>query len=384
MDDFKVVNDCYGHDYGDGILKSFAAFLNTMFSEPNKVFRFGGDEFVILINHENIGNVADYLRILLERSGTPWQALDKQFYCTLSIGVVEFSGKDEEWKTIIKHADIAMYEAKRRGKNNYEYYQSRYNDKAVQRSRMESLLRKAMNNNFEGFEVHYQPIVSAESGNITGMEALLRMYDYDNIILPNEFIPLAEYLGFMIPIGEYVLRSAARECMKINQTGQKDFSVTINLSAKQFNQKEIVNRIENILDDTGVDYRNIIISISESIAVGDSERMFMVCKQLRSRGIQIALDNFGGGNSSFLHLRDLPIDIIKISSVFVQTINEEYSREFIEIIIKLSRSMHKKICINGIETEFQYEQCKTFGAVDLQGFYLYRPAKQSELKMENL
>lgn len=372
MDDFKIVNDCYGHDYGDGVLISFAEYLKAAICPPHQAFRFGGDEFVILLTPGHEGEVEPLLARLLQRATQPWHCQEKAFYCTLSIGVVEFSGAEESSHTVVKHADIAMYEAKRKGKNQYEYYEQRLDAPTLQRSRMEALLRDAMANGFEGFEIHYQPVVDVRSGHIAGAEALLRLVDGDTRILPSEFLPLANYLGFMVPIGEHVLRCAAAECRKVLDAGMDDFIMSVNLSSTQMNQPDINARIEAILDAAGVPYRNFAISIAESIAIEDPKRMMSVSSGLRQHGLRIVLDDFGSGNASFIHLRDLPVDIITVSQVFMDALDDDYSRKFIEMMIQLCHSMEKEVCLSGIETKGQLAYSRSVGADTLQGFYLYR------------
>ncbi|MDL2273789.1 EAL domain-containing protein [Oscillospiraceae bacterium OttesenSCG-928-G22] len=380
MDDFKLVNDCYGHDYGDAVLITFANYLKGVFREPNKVFRFGGDEFVVLISHEDAGNTQQYLDMLKERAASPWQALDKEFFCTLSIGVLLFPAGGETTKTIIKHADIAMYEAKRRGKNMFEYYETALDENTMLRSRMEALLRKSMSNGFEGFEVYYQPIVDAKTEEIIGAEALLRMYDYDKIILPNEFVPLADYLGFIVPIGEHVLRTAAEQCMKIRSHGRKDFKITVNISEKQLHQRDLAQRIEGILAECGADAGCITAAVSENVAVENIGRMLELCRKFEALGIDVEFDDFGGGRASFLRMQDIPVHTIKTSNVFMESFDQGYSKEFIGLVVKLSHSMDKKVCINGIETEAQYHFCKQCGAEELQGFFLHPAVGFEELE----
>lgn len=381
MDDFKIVNDCYGHDYGDGVLISFANYLKKEFKAPDKVFRFGGDEFVILISHEHSEKIDEYIAKLLARAAKPWKALDKKFYCTLSIGAVRFPCKNTSPKDIIKHADLALYEAKKRGKNNFQFYREGLDSDTLLRSQMETLLRRAMANDFQGFEVYYQPIVSSGDNRILGAEALVRMYDEEgNIVLPVEFIPLAEYLGFMVPIGEYVFRIACLECAKINRAIDPDFSITINISEKQLNQRDILKRIESTLNKTKIQYSNVYISIDESSAISDTKRMLFIAAQLKELGIRTVMSDFGGGNASFMRIRDLPIEIVKTSVALMDSIADPYSRNFIELMINWCHSMNKKVCINGVQEKTHYNFSKDLAADLLQGFYFHVPYRSNELK----
>ncbi|MDL2225262.1 EAL domain-containing protein [Eubacteriales bacterium OttesenSCG-928-M02] len=380
LDDFKVVNDCYGHEYGDGVLKTFANYIENTFKPPNKVYRFGGDEFLVLVDYTNEEKIQLYLDILMERAQHPWKAMDREFYCTLSIGVVAFSGEKDSLTGILKNADIAMYEAKRNGKNSYAFYEQGLDDETLSRSRMEDLLRQSMEDDFHGFHILYQPILDTETEAVLGAEALVRMCVDGEIIPPDDFLSLADYLGLIIPIGEHVLENAMAACKRINEMGYPDFFVTVNLSQRQLSQKDIMVRMEDLLDKSGVNPENIHISLGEDTVIEAPERMMLICTELRKKGIAIVLDGFGGGNSSFIRLRELPIDIIKTAPDFVHTIEDSFSQNFIELIVRLAHSMDKLVCINGVEDEKQLAACKSYGADKIQGFYLHQPLEKAVLE----
>lgn len=380
LDDFKVVNDCYGHDYGDAILVTVARWLEDQFSHPHKVYRFGGDEFVVLLDYHNAVNIDDILQQLQLRGTKPWKALDREFYCTFSVGVVDCPAAEKDSLTIIKHADIAMYEAKRLGKNRHSFYESGLDVTSQERSNTEALLRDAMKNDFTGFEVYYQPIVRNKAASIEGAEALLRIHDGDRVVLPDEFLVLAEYLGFTVDIGEYVFRTAMQECKRINEEGYPDFKMCVNMTAKQIQQQDVLKVYEGIIDETGVNPENIVISVSEQVAFDSIERTCLVCTQLRKKGVSISLDDFGGGSASFMQLRNLPVDVVTTSISLLDDIDNPFSRTFIELLIELAHSIDKTICINGIETEAQYEFSKASAADKLQGFYLYKVTEIGGLK----
>ena len=380
LDDFKIVNDCYGHDYGDGVLISFADYLKVLFEEDNHVFRFGGDEFVIIVNHNDGYRVSHFLKSMVKRAEKPWKSLDKSFYCTLSIGVVEFGPEEEEVKSILKKADIAMYHAKKMGKNNFVYYQEGFDSATIERSTMETLLRRSMENDFQGFEVYYQPYGDISGKHILGAEALVRMHGPDGeLLLPEQFIGLAEYLGLIVPLGEHILRQAATQCKRINDSGLPDFNITVNLSVRQFKQKRIVGRLEEILKQTGVNLSNVIIGINEGVAIGELERMLMLCSEFRKQGIRVALDDFGSGSSSFINMRSLPVDIIRVSSRYIDAIDDDFTGYFVKLVTDLSHFSGKTVCINGVETEEQLEFCRRMGVDMVQGFLFYRPASVEKL-----
>lgn len=383
MDDFKVVNDCYGHGYGDELLKSFAHYLETLYKgEESHVFRFGGDEFVIVLENADDDKARLYLDTMKERAKQAWPAKDREFYCSLSVGVMPMKpDQHDDVKTLLKKADIAMYQAKQQGKNNYFYYSEGMDDAVIQRSEMEALLRHAMANGFQGFEVYYQPVCDTENQAIVGAEALVRMRDTGgNLLLPQHFIPLAEYLGFIVPLGEHILREAALRCKEINAAGKPDFHMTINLSAKQFAQKDVIPRIESVLRATGVSFENIIIAINEGVALGELEKMLQLCAELRKQGIRVALDDFGSGSASFINMRDLPVDIIKVSSVYVDAIEDEFTGYFVKMVTDFGHFSGKTICMNGVETQDQFAFCKRMQVDMVQGFLFYRPESISALE----
>ncbi|MDL2285561.1 EAL domain-containing protein [Desulfovibrio sp. OttesenSCG-928-F07] len=380
LDDFKIVNDSFGHDYGDGVLKSFAEFLRETFTGKNQIFRLGGDEFVIIIHHTNGWDVPEYLDALLQRAKQPWKSLDKEFYCSLSIGVVDFIARLEDTNSILKKADIAMYQAKKMGKNNYAYYTEGLNDDTIARSEMEVKLRAAIKNDFAGFEILYQPYYRLEDSAIIGSEALLRMRaENGGYIMPADFMPLAEYLGLIVSMGEFVLRKSAELCKSINDSGFPDFTITINFSAAQFKQKNVVENIARILAATGVKLNNIIISINEGVAINERKMMLSYCEELRALGIRVVMDDFGSGNASFINMRTLPVDRIKLAPMYLYAHEDEFTANFVELVTNLGHVSGKGVCISGIETKEQLEYCRKLGADIVQGFFLHTPTNKDTL-----
>lgn len=374
LDDFKIVNDSYGHDYGDGVLKSFAEYLKATFTGNNQVFRLGGDEFVIIIDHSNWMNVPEYLEGMLERAKSPWKALDKEFYCSLSIGVVEFISALEDARSILKKADIAMYQAKKMGKNNYAYFTDGLSEDVESRSEIEKLIRISMQDNCAGLEVFYQPYCSLGTKKITGAEALMRMRGPNNtLMLPGEFIRLAEYLGLIVPMGEHVLRKAAELCKQINDTVQADFSICVNFSLAQFKQESIISDIKRVLRETGVNLQNIIIGIDEVVALEDNQDILNRCEELRQNGVRVALDDFGSGMASFINMRKLPVDIIKVSPMYLYDYEDKFTRRFLELMVELGHFSSKEICMTNVETDEQFDFCRELNGDIVQGFLLHRP-----------
>ena len=381
LDDFKIVNDGYGHDYGDALLIEFANFLKESRMENNRVFRFGGDEFVLLVDPSNEKHIYDIIDRLIKRARSPWKAMNKNFYCTVSVGVVGFPDGDMGVKEILKNADVAMYEAKRIGKNSFAFYTNAMRNDSIERTEMESMMRECINNNFAGFTACYQPYVDAVSGRILGAETLIRwLTPSSRVIMPCDFISLSEYLGLIVPIGEFVLTEACKLTKKVSDLGFKDFTCSVNISVRQMQQHDIIPRIEKILRSTGANPESLIFEITEGVAVKDLNRIQIICGELRKKGIRIAMDDFGVGYSSISNLRDMPIDIVKIDRSFIEKSSiDSYYASFIRLITDFGHSVNKQICIEGVETEDQLEYCRKAGADSIQGFYFYKPMPAKEL-----
>lgn len=379
MDDFKIINDAYGHDYGDAILKDLAAFLRSHFGDSDHIFRFGGDEFVILLEPEKAKDIYDVMGGLLQRAQLPWNVLERTFYCTLSVGVVRFPEGREDSQEIIKNADIAMYQAKKMGKNNYVFYTSTLDNDSIARAEMENAMRESIDNGFEGFEVYFQPLTDMDK-KIIGAEALIRWtMPNGKRLSPAQFIPLAEYLGLIIPIGEYVLRSATRCCREINKRNP-EFFVSVNVSIRQFKQPEYMEKALRIIDEEGVKPSNVVLEITEGMAIHDMQRMKLIAEELRKRGVLISMDDFGTGYSSLGNMRELPIDVVKIDRSFIHDVTRDtYSKSFIRFISDLVHSMGREICIEGVETAAQMRYCRECGADYVQGYFLFRPVPADEL-----
>ncbi len=379
LDDFKIINDAYGHDYGDVILKEVGRFLREHFGENGTIFRFGGDEFVILLEPGRADAIQEIMDGVQARAQLPWTVIDRSFYCTLSIGVVRFPESYLDSKEIIKNADIAMYQAKKTGKNNYVFFSRTMDNDSVERSEIETAMRRAIEDCFDGFRVYYQPLCDLDK-RIIGAEALLRwQLPNGRRLQPAEFIPLAEYLGLIVPLGEHVLRTAARQCRRINAMFPT-FFVGVNVSMRQFRCQDFLERTLGLLADEGVANSNVILEMTEGMAMQDMQRMKLMAGELRQAGLRVAMDDFGTGYSSLSNMRDLPIDVVKIDRSFITEVTTDaYSKSFIRFITDLVHSMERKVCIEGVETAGQLKYCRDSRADYMQGFHLWRPMSGEDL-----
>ena len=380
LDDFKHINDGLGHQYGDVLLKEISHSLQNIEGIKTTCYRMGGDEFVILVPPESFQRFQLILDEIREIFNKPWFLKDADYYCTMSMGIVNFPEDGDSVQNLIKKADIAMYEAKKSGKNRVAYYSDNINSASNKRLDMEKNMRDATVDGYKEFEVYYQPIIDIqkEGQPCTGAEALIRWNSNElGFISPTDFIPLAEYLGLINPIGNHVLQEACRTCKKWNDNGHPNYKVNVNLSVVQLLQPDIVEIVSNTIKETGISPKNLTLEVTESLAINDMERMKEILGNIKKLGVRIALDDFGTGYSSLNHIREIPFDVIKVDQSFVIDLAEDtYSQSFIKMISELAGSIGVNICVEGIETKDQYKVLEGMNVRLIQGYYFDRPMKQ--------
>jgi len=384
LDDFKHINDGLGHEYGDILLKAIARGLQNVDCIHDTCYRMGGDEFVILIPpcyYSEFDRIVEDIREVFRR---PFYLKDEDYYCTTSMGSVTFPDFGDSVAELIKKADIAMYEAKKSGKNKIACYKEGVDAESGKRLDMEKNMRDAIADGFKEFEVYYQPIINVENGQkmCAGAEALIRWNSAKlGLIPPAEFIPLAEYLGLINPLGEFVLRQACAHCKKWNDNGSPDYKVNVNLSVVQLLQNDIVEIVEDALKESGLNPKNLCLEVTESLAINDTERMKTILAGIKDLGVKIALDDFGTGYSSLNHIREFPFDVIKVDQSFVKELAEDsYSQSFIKMIAELGESIDVNICVEGIETREQYETLHDMKVKYIQGYYFDRPLQRGQFE----
>lgn len=379
LDDFKHINDGLGHQYGDVLLQAISHSFQRIEGIEDTCYRMGGDEFVIIIQPEYYQESERIFREIKNIFDKPWFLKGADYYCTMSMGVVIFPNEGDNVQDLIRKADIAMYEAKRSGKNKLAHFSQQSDNKAFQRLGMEKNMRKATSTSegFEEFEVYYQPIIDVTKPGCpcVGAEALLRWNNSElGFISPADFIPLAEYLGLINPIGNYVLKKACIECRKWNDLGHPEYKVNVNLSVVQLLQEDIVESISAVIDETAINPANLTLEVTESLAINDMSRMKEVIKRIRALGARIALDDFGTGYSSLNHIREIALDVIKVDQSFVRDLSiNEYSQSFIRMVSELARTLDVNVCVEGIETKEQYEVIKDMKISMIQGYYFGKP-----------
>ena len=388
LDDFKHINDGLGHQYGDTLLKHISDSLKRIPGVENNCYRMGGDEFIIILAHHHImllEQIIDEIKTLFTK---PWMLKGTDYYCTMSMGVVRFPTDGDTVEELIKKADIALYAAKCSGKNRVEFYDENVESTSFKRLDLEKNMRNATRNSFEEFEVYYQPIidVTREGNPCVGAEALIR-WNSDELgaIAPTEFIPLAEYLGLINPIGDYVLREACKTCKYWNDMGHPDYKVNVNLSVVQLLQNDIVDKVRTVLKETGMTPQNLTLEVTESLAINDMSRMKTILADIKSLGVRVALDDFGTGYSSLNHIREMPIDVIKIDRCFIIDIGrDDFQAAFVKMVAELANAINVKICVEGVETEEQLDALKQTKIQMIQGFYFGKPMHLQEFEEKYL
>lgn len=386
LDDFKHINDGLGHQYGDILLQQIAAGLTGIPGIRGHCYRMGGDEFIIIIGpelYDELGKMVANIKTLFNK---PWYLMETEYFCTMSMGIAVFPDNSVDVHEITRMADVAMYEAKRSGKNGYAYYSSEVENSTAKRLDIENNMRQAVSTGIDEFVVFYQPVVNVNTQMCTSCEALVR---WDSKALgfmgPGEFIPLAEYLGLITSIGDYVLEEACRRCKLWNDNGHPDFYINVNLSVVQLLQKNVVENIKRILDKTGVNPKNIVLEITESFAINDMQRVMDIITGLKKLGPRIALDDFGTGYSSLNYIKQLPLDIIKVDKTFIDDIIEDdYAQAFVKLIVDLSKTIGTKIVVEGVEHKEQFELLKSLGVDYIQGYYFGKPVPANIFKEKNL
>lgn len=387
LDNFKNINDGLGHQYGDVLLQKLSGSLRTIPEIAKTCYRMGGDEFIIILPEKYYAKKEEILNRLMEICNKPWHLNGADYYCTVSLGVVDFPENGQEASDLIKKADIAMYEAKKAGKNRIHFYTEESGSSSLKRFDMEKNMRDSSNDGYRDFIVYYQPIIRVgKDGEMccSGAEALIRWkHATMGFVSPAEFIPLAEYLGLINPIGSYVLRQACKACRNWNELGHPDYKVNVNLSVVQLLQNDIVDIIKTTVEETGINPKNLTLEVTESLAINDMKRMKQVLSEIRKLGIKIALDDFGTGYSSLNHIKEIPLDVIKIDQTFVTEIEQDdYAKAFIKMISELAVALGLHVCVEGIERKEQLNIVQNLDIEYIQGFYFDKaiPLEEFEAK----
>lgn len=385
LDNFKHINDGLGHQYGDMLLRLISIGLQQIEGIVNNCYRVGGDEFVIIIKPDQMEFADKIINDIKSLFSKPWNINNTEYYSTMSVGIVRYPEDGKDVNELIKKADIAMYHAKQDGKNRIEFYNAVEEGASMKRLDVEKNLRSAIAFGGGEFELYIQPIMDAMTGECIGGESLIRWNSSElGFLMPMDFIPLAEHLGLIVIIGEYFLKKACRINKMWSDMGISK-KLHVNLSVVQLVQNNVVEMVSDIIKETGVDPGNIILEITESLAINDMDNMRRVIKELKKLGVGIALDDFGTGYSSLSYIKKMNFDIIKVDKNFIDDITvNDYSQTFIKLITELSEKLGAKVCVEGVEDVEQLEVLKTMNVNMIQGYYYGKPMTCEEFQEKYL
>jgi len=380
LDRFKQINDTLGHDAGDELLKEVATRLRSCLRESDTVARLGGDEFVaILPELQDEGYSASVAKKILAVVAEPFMLAGQEYRVTVSVGISTFPHDGEDEQTLTKTADIAMYQAKQEGKNNFQFYSDKLNANSLERLALESGLRHALDNN--EFELHYQAKRDSRNGQITGMEALLRWNHKDlGTVAPMKFIPVAEESGLIISIGRWVLRTACAQNVAWQKQGLPRLSISVNMTARQFFDDNLLRDLSKILKETKMDPSLLELEITESLLMRDIEKTLHILNELKNMGVLIAIDDFGTGYSSLTTLQQFPLNTIKIDRSFIKNVAKSPGdKALTEAIIAMGRALSLTVVAQGVETKAQADFLRKKSCDEFQGFYFYKPVPAEEI-----
>ena len=381
IDNFKVVNDTLGHKLGDELIKVVAERVSNTLRMMDTVARWGGDEFVILVESvASSGEAASVCEKIIEAVGVPINLGNNLLRIGASVGISLYPQDGTDVTTLIKSADLALHEAKGRGRNSFHFFDAGMNTRALRRLDIESALRQAMQ--LGQLELHYQPKIGIATGGLEGVEALIRWRrPGEGLIPPDEFIPLAEESDLIVAIGDWVLREACKQILAWRAKGMGDIQVAVNLSPRHFRQDKDVEAIVAVVAAAGVYPRLIEIELTENTVMDDPERVGLLVRQLRNRGFHIAIDDFGCGYSNLGTLRKLPITTLKIDRSLVTGIEQhDDSAQIVRAIIAMGDALGLQLVAEGVECERQLAILRKFGCGIAQGYLLARPMPTAEFE----
>jgi len=383
LDNFKFINDSLGHNVGDELLKQVAQRLVACLRGQDTIARYGGDEFAfVLTGQKDEAAIAGLLDRILKTIDRPFQIDGHKFFVSCSIGLSFYPKDGRDADTLLKNADVAMYRAKERGRNNFQFYTPSMNQRVTERLSLESKMRQALAGG--EFALHYQPKIDLRTGRIAGTEALIRWNPGhgSGLISPATFIPLAEETGLIVPIGEWVLNTACAHHKTLQEAGLPPMRVAVNISARQFEPRSIVKLVREALLASGLDANLLELELTESLVMQNPEDVIKVLHDLKDMGVHLAIDDFGTGYSSLSYLQRFPVDRLKIDQSFVRDIGKDPNDAIIaRAIISLGHSLGLAVVAEGVSSIEQLAFLRENGCDEMQGYLFSRAVPMEELQM---
>lgn len=381
LDRFKSINDSLGHSAGDELICEVGQRLKQVVRETDSVARFGGDEFVMLISEEAESPLdKTCLSRIMDAIEKPIMLQGHDVIVTASVGVSVYPDDSTDPATLIGNADLAMYRAKKSGRNNVQFYTAALNEKLLEKLKMERALRDAITR--EQFVLHFQPQVNLKTGRIVGAEALIRWdHPTHGMIAPADFITLAEDTGLIAPIGDWVLREACICAQRWHNSGYPDLKIGVNVSARQFSHTDLVSKVRSVLKETKLNPMCLDLELTESSIMSDVEKTISTLTDLKTLGVKLSIDDFGTGYSSLAYLQRFPLDVLKIDQSFVQDIQTGFADSaIVASVIGLSHNLKLQVIAEGVETSDQLNYLKKQGCDEVQGYYFSKPLSANDFE----
>ncbi|MBY0269643.1 MAG: EAL domain-containing protein [Burkholderiales bacterium] len=382
LDNFKLINDSLGHETGDNLLKAMSERMCENVRGSDTVARLSGDEFVILLRNEKAADdVTGTVHRIIRAICRPWRDQNQEIVVTCSAGISLYPRDGEDSATLLKYADAAMYRAKELGRNQIQFFTSEMNAAVRQRLDLQTRLHRALEQG--EFVLHYQPKMDLATRTVIGMEALLRWLPPDEqMIGPDVFIPLAEESGFIVPLGEWVLREACRYTRQLHDAGFGRLQVAVNISARQFHQRDLTHRIRAVLEESGLEPEFLQLELTESLVMHDAEHFVATLEALDRLGVQLAVDDFGTGYSNLAYLKRFPVSRLKVDRAFVRDIiSDPDDATIVKAVISLAHSLGLGVVAEGVETAEQLDFLAANNCDEIQGYLISRPVPPEQFEL---